>query len=86
MKRDIYYGMKHVSAFVRQMELFVITNNVGMKINVGANVKNQLIKVYGIKDLFGILVIVIVNMINLVILVNIQIMKIVSVRKDYLIN
>ena len=53
------------------MELFVIVNNDGMKINVGVNVKKQLIKVYAIKDLFGILVIVNVNVIRIVILLNI---------------
>ena len=41
------------------------------KINVGANVRNLLMKVYAMKDLFRILVIVSVNAINLVILVNI---------------
>ena len=49
----------------------MIINNAGIKINVGANVKNLLIKVYAIKDLFGILVIASVNAINLVVLVNI---------------
>ena len=44
--------------------MFVIINSVGMMINAGVNVKHYLIKVYVIKDLFGILVIVIVNMIN----------------------
>ena len=39
-------------------------NNAGIKINVDANVKNSLTKEYLIKDLFGILVIVIVNVIN----------------------
>ena len=34
------------------MQLFVIINNVGIKIYVDVNVKNQLIKEYGIKDLF----------------------------------
>ena len=40
------------------MQAFVIINNVGMMINAGVNAKNWLIKVYVIKDLFGILVIV----------------------------
>ena len=40
-----------------------------------------MIKVYAIKDLFGILVIVIVNVINHVILVSIETMKIVSAGK-----
>ena len=56
-------------------------NKNGMKINVGMNVKNLLIKEYATKDLFGILVIVNVNAIKIVILANIQTMKIVSVEK-----
>ena len=36
------------------MQVFVIINNVGMMINVDANVKNWLIKVYAIKDMLGI--------------------------------
>ena len=40
------------------MQVFVTIGKVGIKINVGANVKNWLIKVYARKDLFGILVIV----------------------------
>ena len=44
--------------------VFVIINNVGIMINVNANVKSWLIKVYVIKDLIGILVIVNVNAIN----------------------
>ena len=39
------------------MELFVIINNVGRKINVDVNVRNWLIKVYVMKDMLGILVI-----------------------------
>ena len=39
--------------------------------NADVNTKNWLIKVYAIKDLFGILVIVSVNVINLVVLVSI---------------
>ena len=45
-----------------------------MMINTGVNAKNQLIKAYVIKDIFGILVIVTVNVINHVMLVNIQTM------------
>ena len=73
--------MKLVNANVAQILVFVILNNVGMKINVDANAKNQLIKVYVTRDLFRILVTVNVNAINLVTLVNIQIIQIVSVRK-----
>ena len=43
------------------MQVFVIINNVGMMINVDANVKNWLIKVYAIEDMFAILVIVSVS-------------------------
>ena len=53
------------------MQLFVIINNVGIKINTDVNAKNKLIKEYVIKDLFGILVIVNLNMIKRVILVSI---------------
>ena len=47
--------------------MFVIINNVGMMINADLNAKNRLIKVYVVKDLFGILVILSVNVINHVI-------------------
>ena len=43
------------------MQVFVIITNAGMMINVDANVKNWLIKVYAIKDMLGIVVIVSVN-------------------------
>ena len=46
------------------MQVFVIINNVGIKINDDVNVKNYLTKEYVIKYLFGILVIVNVNVIN----------------------
>ena len=82
MKQDIYNGMKRVSVNVDQMQLFVIINNVGIKINVDKNVKNQLVKEYVIKDLFGILVIVSVTVIKRVMLVYIQIMNIVNVEKN----
>ena len=49
----------------------VIINKDGIKTNADVNVKNQLTKEYAIKDLFGILVIVSVNMINHVMLENI---------------
>ena len=38
------------------MQVFVTINNFGTRINAGANAKNRLIKVYAIKDLFGMLV------------------------------
>ena len=53
------------------MQVFVIITNVGIMINVNKNVNNELIKVYAIKDIFGILVIVDENVINHVILVSI---------------
>ena len=58
----------------RLAQAFLIVNNVGMMINTGVNAENQLIKAYVIKDIFGILVIVTVNVINHVMLVNIQTM------------
>ena len=78
--------MKRVSANVDQIQAFVTTNNVGIMINAGANANNFLIKVYAIKDLFGILVIVSVNVINHVMLVNIQTKNTVSAGKNQLIN
>ena len=42
----------------------LIINNVGIKINADVNANNQLTKEYVLKDLFGILVIVITNVIN----------------------
>ena len=63
--------MNHVNVYADKMQLFVIINKDGMKINVAVNVKNLLIKEYAIKDLFGILVIVNVNAIKIVILANI---------------
>ena len=40
MKQDIENGMKRVSVNVDQMQLFVITSNVGININANVNVKN----------------------------------------------
>ena len=53
------------------MQVFVIINNVGIKIIVDENVKNQLTSEYVIEDLFGILVIMNANVINHVMLENI---------------
>ena len=53
MKQDTYNDMKLVNVNVDQMQLFVIINNVGTKINVDVNAKNQFIKVYVIKDMLG---------------------------------
>ena len=47
--------------------MFVIIKSVGMMIDAGVNAKNRLIKAYAMKDLFGILVVVSVNVINPVI-------------------
>ena len=40
MKQDLQNGMKHVSVNVVQKQLFVIINNVGIKINADVNAKN----------------------------------------------
>ena len=40
MKQGIENVMKRVGVHVDQMQLFIIINNVGIKINVDANVKN----------------------------------------------
>ena len=53
------------------MQVFVIINKDGMKTNVDVNVKNYSTKEYAIKGLFGILVIVSVNVINHAMLENI---------------
>ena len=82
----IQNGMKLVNANVNQMQMFVITNNVGIMIDVDVNVKNLLTKEDAKKDLFEIQVFVNVNVINRVTLVNIQTIKIANVEKDQLIN
>ena len=81
MKQDAQNCMKRVNANVDQMQVFVTINKGGMKINPDVKAKNLLTKVYAVKDLFGIQVIVNVNAINHVMLESIQIMKIVSVEK-----
>ena len=63
--------MKRTSVNVDLTVVFVIINNTEMRINVGVNAKNWLIKVYAIKDLFGILVIVSANVIKPVMLMSI---------------
>ena len=40
MKQGIQNGMKQVNVNVDQMKVFVIVNNVGMKINADVNAKN----------------------------------------------
>ena len=59
--------MKRVNVNVDKMQVFVMINKGGMKINTGVNVKNRLIKVH----VFGILIIVSVNVINRLILASI---------------
>ena len=71
MKQDAQNDMKRVSVNIDLTVVFVIIKNVGKMINAGVNPKNWLIKVYAIKDLFGILVIVSVNVVNPLILVSI---------------
>ena len=65
------------------IQAFVIINNVGMMINVDANVKNWLIKVYEIKDMLGTPATVSVDVINHAMLVSIWITKTVSVEKGW---
>ena len=64
------------------MQVFVIINKGGMKINADMNAKNWLIKVVVIKDLLRILVIVGVNVIKSVMLVSIYTIKIVNVERN----
>ena len=78
--------MRLVNVNVDQMRVFVIINNVGIKINGDVHVKSSLAKDYLTKNLFGILVIVIVNVRNYVRLDNIQIIKIVNAETNQLIN
>ena len=86
MKQERQNGMKRVNANVPQMQVFVLINNSGMMIHADMNVKNQLTKVYVIKDLFEIEVIVSVNVINHVMLVSIKTMKTVRAGENWLIN
>ena len=86
MKQESLNSIKLKSANVDQMQVFVIINRNGMKVNANLNVRNSLTKEYVIKDLIGIIEIVNVNMINHVILENIQIVKTVGVEKGSLIN
>ena len=78
--------MKRVNVNVDQMQLFVIINNVELKINIDANVRNSFTKVYAIKDMLGMLVIANANVLSHVILESIQITKIVSAKKGWQIN
>ena len=40
MKQDIQNGIKLVNANADQMQVFLITNNVGIMMNADVNVKN----------------------------------------------
>ena len=73
--------MKLVNVNADLMQVYVTINKDGIKVNSDVNAKNWLTKKYVIRDLFGIRVIVNVNVINHVMLVNVQIMEIVSVEK-----
>ena len=86
MKQDTKNDIKRVNVNVDQMQVFVIVNNIGTMINVDVNAKNSLTKVYVIKDLFEILAIVTMNLINHVMLVSIQTMKTVRAGKNQLKN
>ena len=55
IKQDIYLAMKLVNVNVDKMQVFIIINNAGLKINIDKNAKNWLTKEYAIKDLFGVL-------------------------------
>ena len=63
------------------MQEFVMIRNVGIMINADTNANNWLTKEHEINDLFGILVIVNINVINHVMLENIEVMKIVNVGR-----
>ena len=81
MKQDFQNGIKLENVSGNLKKMFLIIKNVGIKTNLDVKVKNSLIKDYEIKDLFGILVIVSVNVTKLVMLENIQTKKIVKAEK-----
>ena len=62
------------------MQVFVIINKDGININADINTTSWLTKEYVIKDLFGIKLIVNVNVIHHMMLENIWIIKTVSVK------
>ena len=82
MKQDTQNGMKLVNVNVDQMQVFVMMSNLGIMINVDVNVKNLLAKEDIIKNLFGILLFVNLNVINHVTQDSIQTIKIVNVEKN----
>ena len=65
------------------MQLFVIINNNKTEDKCRCECKELIDKVYVIKDILGIVVIVSVNVINHVILVSIKVMKILNVKKGW---
>ena len=72
------YSMQYQELMKQQRRLDAIVcnnNHVAVQINADVNENNLLKKEYVIKDLFGILVILIVNVINYALLENIQIKK-----------
>ena len=72
MKQDLLNSMKHVNVSVNLEKMFaIINNNKRWNRNKCRCECNKLIEVCVIMDLFGILVIVSVNVIKHVILVNI---------------
>ena len=82
MKQDTQNGMKLVNVNVDQMQVFVMMSNLGIMINVDVNVKNLLTKEDIIKNLFGILLFVNLNVINHVTQDSIQTIKIVNLEKN----
>ena len=68
------------------MQVFVMIDGVRIKINADMNVKNWLIKVGVMMNLFGILACVNENKINNAILVNTWITWIVNVERSWLIK
>ena len=71
MKQGIYLGMRLVHVNADDIQMFLMTGNVGIRL---ANVDV-------IKDLFGILVFMNVNVVNHVAQGNIQIIKIVNEKR-----
>ena len=61
MKQDTQNGIKLVNANADQMQVFLITNNVGIMMNADVNVKHWLTNEYLKKDLYGTLANVNVN-------------------------
>ena len=64
----MFFPKKTLTSTPLRMQVFVIINNVAMMINADGDIKNQLIKEIVRKNLFGILLIVNMNVKNYVIL------------------